>query len=72
MKCLINELLQKSPFEIYCERKTNKLVHDGKGLPTDIETLSTTVPTDNDYRNQAKQINNWQKSAKAADDQWQK
>lgn len=49
------------PFEIYYGRKENKLVHNGQCFLTDIEKLSAT-----------KQMKNWRKSAKAADDRMAK
>ena len=76
MKSLNNEkreeLSWKSSFEIYYGRTANELGHDGKCFPADIETLSTRVPTENNSRQQAKQMNNWRKSAKAADDRMAK
>ena len=62
MKCLNNEKRRSCRgniyFEIYYGRKANELVHDGKCFPTDIETLSATAPKENDYRQQAKRLNN--------------
>ena len=76
MKCLNTEkreeLSWKSPFEIYFGRKANELVQDGKDFTSEIETLSTIGATQNNYRQQAKQANNWRKSAKAADDRMAK
>ena len=52
------ELSWKSPFKIF--------------FTSEIETLSTIGATQNNYRQQAEQTNNWRKSAKAADDRMAK
>ena len=66
------ELSWKSPFEIYHGRNANDLVHDGECFPVDIEALSTTVTTENDYRQQAEQMDNCPKPAKPANNRMAK
>lgn len=76
MKYLNNEkreeLWWKTPFGIYYGRKANELVLDGKCFSTDTETPSTTVTTENDYRQQAKQMRHCENKQSKPMIDWQK
>ena len=50
------ELGWKSPFEIYYGRKSNELLNDGKSSEDfDIDIVSTKLPSQSEYLQQAKQ-----------------
>ena len=50
------ELGWKSPFEIYYWRKSNELLNDGKSSEDfDIDIVSTKLPSQSEYLQQAKQ-----------------
>ena len=56
MEIIISNLLWKK------SKRAN--AHDGKYFPSDIEKLSITAPTENDYRQQVEQMANWQSQQK--------
>ena len=64
------ELGWKSPFEIYYERKSNKLLNDGKSIEDfDIDIVSTKIPLQSEYLQQAKETEDWRNAAEKADEQ---
>ena len=71
MKYLNNEKKEelgwKSPFEIYYGRKSNELLNDGKSSEDfDIDIVSTKLPSQSEYLQQAKQTEDWRNAAKKA------
>ena len=67
------ELGWKSPFEIYYGRKSNKLLNDGKSSEDfDIDIVSTKLPSQSEYLQQAKQTEDWRNAAKKADERMAK
>ena len=77
MKCLNNEkkeeLGRKSPSEIYCWRKSNELLNDGESSEDfDIDIVSTKLPSQSQYLQQAKQTEDRRNAAKKADERMTK
>ena len=77
MKCLNNEkkeeLGRKSPSEIYCWRKSNELLNDGESSEDfDIDIVSTKLPSQSEYLQQAKQTEDRRNAAKKADERMTK
>ena len=73
IKCLNNEKKEelgwKSPFEFYYGRKSNKQLNDGKSSENfDIDIVSTKLPSQSEYLQQAKQTEDWRNAAKKADE----
>ena len=73
MKCLSNEKKEelglKSPFEICYARKSNELLNEGKSSEDfDIDIVSTKLPSQSEYLQQAKQTEEWRSAAKRADE----
>ena len=77
MKCLNNEKKEelgwKSSFEIYYGRKSNELLNDGKSSEDfDIDVVSTKLPSQSEYLQQAKQTKGWRNAANIADERMAK
>ena len=73
MKCLNNEkeeeLGWKSSFEVYYGRKSHELSNDGKSSEDfDTDIVSTKLPSQSEYLQQAEQTEDWKNTPKNADE----
>ena len=67
------ELGWKSPTEIYYGRKSNELLNDEKSIEDfNIDIVSTKLPSQSEFLQQAKQTEDWRNAAKKADERMAK